>query len=76
MKILILVCALTVAAPDCQKNTAIDIFYAPPAGDSISGCTRQGLLYAAESRLVGPGNYAKVVCQNGRPVRSIAKALD
>jgi hypothetical protein len=77
MNILILVCAITVAAPDCQKDTAIDIFYAPPPADeslSFSGCARQGMLYAAESRLVRQGNYAKVVCQAGAGARKLAKA--
>lgn len=77
MNILILVCAIAVAAPDCQKDTAIDIFYAPPSSDegiSLSGCARQGMLYAAESQLVKPGNYAKVICQNGKPARTVAKA--
>jgi hypothetical protein len=75
MKILILVCALNVAAPDCQKDTAIDVFYAPPAGEDMSGCARQGLMFAAESRLVRPGSYAKIVCQNGVRGKTVANAV-
>jgi hypothetical protein len=73
MKILILVCALTTAAPNCQKNTAIDVFYAPPSSEGMAGCTRQGMLYAAESGLVRPDNYVKVVCQNRTPAKKVAR---
>jgi hypothetical protein len=74
MNILILVCALATSAPDCQKNTAIDMFYAPPEASDMSGCARQGLMFAAESRLVKPGNYAKVVCQYSVPAKKVANA--
>jgi hypothetical protein len=73
MEILILVCALATAAPDCQKDSAIHVFYAPPSPDSSAGCLRQGLLFAAQSRLVKPGTYAKVGCRYGRPVTTVAK---
>ena len=62
MNVLILVCALAVSAPDCQKETSIHSFYAPDAQADMSGCFRHGMLFAAESNLVGPANYAKVVC--------------
>jgi hypothetical protein len=74
MKILILVCTLATSAPDCQKNTAVDMFYAPPEAGEMSGCARQGLMFAAESRLVRPGNYAKVVCQYSAPAKKVANA--
>jgi hypothetical protein len=73
MDILILVCALSLSAPDCQKDTAQHVFFAPPGGEEISGCTRQGLMFAAQSRLVTHGNYAKIVCRMGRkPLKDMA----
>lgn len=69
MNALILVCALTVAAPDCQKNTAIHNFYDPEAQQSMVGCLNHGMLYASQSGLIEPGTYPKVVCrQSGRVV--------
>jgi hypothetical protein len=73
MDILILVCALSLSAPACQKDTAQHVFFAPPGGEDISGCARQGLMFAAQSRLVTPGNYAKIVCRMGRkPLKAVA----
>jgi hypothetical protein len=65
MEIFILVCALSVAAPDCQKATSQHVFYAPPIDGSMVGCMREGMLYAAESNLVTPGHYPKVFCRFG-----------
>jgi hypothetical protein len=62
MTVLVLVCALTVAAPDCDKSTAIHIFYAPDAQYSLVGCLREGTMYAAQSGLITPGTYSKVYC--------------
>jgi hypothetical protein len=64
MDILILVCALSVAAPDCQKATAQHIFHAPPSDGGMVDCMREGLLYAAQSRLVTPGTYPKIFCRH------------
>ena len=36
--------------------------YAPDPQPSLSGCLGEGLMYAAQSRLVTPGTYPKVVC--------------
>ena len=48
MEILILVCAISVAAPDCQKTTAQDVFYAPPGdGSSCGDCLAGGLPLSA-----------------------------
>jgi hypothetical protein len=66
MTILILVCALSVAPPDCQRNTAIHSFYAPGPQLSFTGCLREGTLYAAQSRLVTDGAYFKVFCTSPR----------
>ena len=74
MNILILVCALSVSAPDCQKATARDVFYAPPSDGGMVNCAREGLLYAAQSNLVTPGSYAKIFCEAGHRVRQKAVA--
>jgi hypothetical protein len=70
MDVLILVCALTVAAPHCQSDSATDSFRAPEPQSSLAGCLREGLMYAAQSRLVGPGTYPKVVCVSKPPADS------
>ncbi len=62
MEVLILVCALSVSAPDCQKHTSIASFYAPDPQESLSGCMRHGMLFASQTRLVTEGTYSKVVC--------------
>ena len=74
MEILILVCAMSVAAPDCQKATAQHVFYAPPSSASMVDCAREGLMYASQSNLVTPGNYAKIFCKAGERTRLKAEA--
>ncbi len=67
MEALILVCAIAVSAPDCQRESSIASFYAPEAQDSMVGCMRHGMLFASQSRIVTKGTYSKVVC--GRPAQ-------
>jgi hypothetical protein len=74
MEILILVCAISVAAPDCQRATAQDVLYAPPSDGSMVDCAREGLMYAAQSNLVTPGSYAKIYCTMGDRLRQKAAA--
>ena len=62
MNALILVCMLSVSAPDCQKATAVHTFYAPEAQQNMMGCLNHGMLYASQSGLVEPGTYSKIVC--------------
>ena len=62
MNALILVCMLSVSAPDCQKNTSVHTFYAPEQQDNMAGCLTHGMLYASQSDLVEPGTYSKIVC--------------
>ena len=40
MDVLVLVCALTVAAPDCQAETSVHRFYAPEPQLDLAGCLR------------------------------------
>jgi hypothetical protein len=62
MEVLVLVCAAAVAAPDCQLDTAIHKFYVPGPQAGLAGCLREGMMYAAQSGLVGEDSYPKVVC--------------
>ena len=62
MDILVLVCALGVAAPDCQPETSINSFHAPGFTTDFAGCLREGMMYAAASGMVPPDAYPKIVC--------------
>jgi hypothetical protein len=62
MDVLVLVCALTVAAPDCQAEASVHAFYAPAPQLDFVGCLREGMMYAAQSGLVAAGTYSKIVC--------------
>jgi hypothetical protein len=60
--LLILVCAVTFAAPDCQAETSVYSFHVPGPHSDLAGCLREGLMYAAQSGLMPAGTYPKVVC--------------
>jgi hypothetical protein len=62
MDILVLVCALGVAASDCQPETSVDTFHGPGPQANLAGCMREGLLFAAQSGLVVKGTYPKIAC--------------
>jgi hypothetical protein len=62
MEILVLVCALTVSAPNCQAETSLHRFFVSDPQSNHAGCPREGLMYAAQSGLVAKGTYPKVVC--------------
>jgi hypothetical protein len=51
MDILVLVCALTVTAQDCQPETSIDRFYVGLPMSDPEGCLRSGMLYAESDDL-------------------------
>ncbi|WP_159585813.1 hypothetical protein [Chelativorans xinjiangense] len=76
MDVLVLVCALAVAAPDCQRSTAIHGFYAPDPKPDLAGCLREGLLYAARSGLVMADTYPKVFCIPQRSAEARASKID
>ena len=62
MTILVLVCAMSVSAPDCERSTAIHSFYAPDPQPNLIGCLREGMMFAAQSGLIEQGTYSKVFC--------------
>ncbi|RVU14527.1 hypothetical protein [Methylobacterium oryzihabitans] len=60
-----LICARTLAAPDCSRDTALDVIVAP-APTPIS-CVMQGEALAARSGLVDRAvTYLKVACERRR----------
>ncbi|AWB21272.1 hypothetical protein DA075_10410 [Methylobacterium currus] len=60
-----LVCASTLAAPDCSRETALDVAVAP-APTPIT-CLMQGETLAAQSGFVrGQETYLKVACERRR----------
>ena len=61
----IAVCLSATAMQNCGEATSVAWIVAPEHPTSIAGCMRHGMLYAAESRLVGAGSYAKVFCASG-----------
>jgi len=63
MGILILVCAAALSQAECRNDTALHVFHAPPVEGGLVNCMREGMLYAANSRLVTPGTYMKIACR-------------
>lgn len=63
---LILVCSVGLSAQDCQKDTAIDLFYAPEQQVGLAACFVHGMEYASQSGLVEAGTYPKIVCVEKR----------
>ena len=70
----IAVCLSATPAPECHEPTAVAWIIAPENPTSPSGCMMHGMLYAAGSKLVTPGSYAKVFCSVERPARSTARS--
>jgi hypothetical protein len=64
-EVLILVCASSVSAPDCQTNTALDVIHGPVVSSPIT-CGVQGQAYVAETSLASrlEGAYLKIRCSH------------
>jgi hypothetical protein len=64
-EVLILVCASSVSAPDCQTNTALDVVHGPVVSSPIT-CGVQGQAYVAETSLASrlDGAYLKIRCSH------------
>lgn len=56
----VLVCAATVAAPDCSRDNALDILVQPVA--LPTACQHVGEVMATHLTLA-PGQYHKVACE-------------
>jgi hypothetical protein len=73
--IFIAICMSATPAPDCGQASAVD-WIAISSFDRVAGlggCQIAGMEYAAQTRLVTPGTYAKIFC---RPVRVAKEGPD
>lgn len=64
--VMIAVCLLATPAQKCVRETAVAWIVAPEHPDSVGGCMRHGMLYAASSGLVAAGSYPKIFCSAGQ----------
>lgn len=68
-----LVCASTLAAPDCSRETALDVAVAP--APTPTACLMQGETLAARSGFLrGRETYLKVACERRRTAALRAEA--
>ncbi|MGB0087247.1 MAG: hypothetical protein WBP94_17970 [Rhodomicrobiaceae bacterium] len=70
-QVLILICAAGVSPPDCQKDTALDVFRGPVVSNEVM-CGLHGQAYLAETSLAarGPGEYMKIKCLRSAVARA------
>ena len=61
----IAVCLAATPLTECHEPTAVAWIVSPEQPDSPAGCLIHGMQYAANSRLVSAGSYAKVFCTPG-----------
>ena len=61
--VFIAICLAATPHPACQKDNSTMWVQAPEDAPGLAACQRLGMLYIAESRLVGPGVYPKVFCR-------------
>lgn len=59
-----LVCAGTIVAQDCSRETAVDVFVSP--AQSPMECLMHAQVMAAQAGLPGGGHYLKVACEHRR----------
>jgi hypothetical protein len=63
--VLILICNVSLAPMDCQRETAVDIIQGPPAANEMQ-CALYGQAFYAETAMgrgMRPDEYLKVKCQ-------------
>jgi hypothetical protein len=72
-EILILVCASSVSAPDCQTDTALDVMHGPVVSSAVT-CGLQGQAYVAQTSLAKrlDGAYLKIRCGHLKTVEADA----
>jgi hypothetical protein len=62
LQVLILVCSVDQAPPDCRPDTALDVIVGPAAANEIA-CARDGEAYVAGTPFVVAGEtYPKILC--------------
>jgi hypothetical protein len=71
----IAVCLSATPMQNCGETTSVAWIVAPEHPESIVGCMRHGMLYAAESHLVSDGSYAKIFCSQGTRVGNSTAGL-
>jgi hypothetical protein len=69
----IAICLSATPVSECRDATAVSWILAPEQPDSIGGCMRHGMLYAASTNLVLEGSYAKIFCSSGRAAEKSAE---
>ena len=69
----IAVCLTATPMQNCGETTSVAWIVAPEHPQSMVGCLRHGMLYAAESHLVSDGSYAKIFCSPGTPLGKTAQ---
>lgn len=76
MKVILLVCAATIAPADCQADTALYLMNGPEAGNEVM-CGIQSQAYLAQTWIgqsLADGEYLKIVCQPGAGERAPEQA--
>jgi hypothetical protein len=75
LQVLILVCSVDQAPPDCQPQTALDVIVGPAAANEIA-CARDGQAYVAGTPFVVAGEtWPKILCARGLPEGASAPQL-
>ena len=71
-----LVCATTLSAPDCSRETALDVVVSPVT--SVMECMMHGQASAAQAGLLGgEGRYLKIACEHRyRQIAAPAEPID
>jgi hypothetical protein len=75
-KVVLLVCASTIAPADCQAETAVHLLNGPDASNEVM-CGMQSQAYLAQTWIgqsLAEGEYVKVICQRGPRERVLTKA--
>ena len=61
----IAVCLSATPMQNCGETTSVAWIVAPEHPESIVGCMRHGMLFAASTNLALEGSYAKIFCSSG-----------
>jgi hypothetical protein len=71
IKVILLVCATSIAPSDCKADNALYFLNGPDATNEVS-CAMQSQAYLAQTwngRSMAGDEYLKIVCQSGARVR-------
>jgi hypothetical protein len=75
LQVLILVCSVDQAPPDCGPDTALDVIVGPAAANEIA-CARDGEAYVAGTPFVVAGEtWPKILCARDLPEGASAPQL-